>query len=729
MADPQHTGSDRTDGSPVRSLVQHALDHSMIEPVEGGPAAAQSPSSRAAARLSRGTSRIATRIWTFVWADDLPLGERVNHWVGSLVGGGIGAELFLHETYLMAAGTLGGWLLAAFYYGGPHGLSAVQADLLPPDWHPPLALPLAPDDRGAPAHSQLPAAHPASFPPSQPASAPARLARWGEQPAPAPRAGLVWNEPPHAPGAGPVATPLAASVWSPPPEPAAPGHAPSPRGYVFTPQQDGRTVVTPFDQASMPSAADRAELQEVTRLEAAEEQLRKALSAAKVQITFTELAGAFTRYGQQWTVSLSGGMTIEDVTSRLPKIEAAWKVPQSGAVYAKPAPGGTKNQVLLDRLDTDPLVRPRASQRIPYGSVSFARDPAPLGFGADGVPDVLTMLRRHIGLIGANRSGKSTLLHNLLMFLTACPDVVYWLIDLQGAALPPWSRTAGRYAWDPAGAVRLLEAALALGQVRARRLGILGEQFVDSEDDELQVNHEPTAADPALVVVIDEASLLALRAPESVNLIVEIGNTLAKAGVTLLYGNQRDDQRTTGSAAIRKAMLEKIAMRCESQDDVDRFLGEELRAAGWLAHLIKQQGEYYHFSEIEGDKSNPLRARTTQLHPADLKASIREADGRRPRFPVHLTRELPMAVQRESFDEALAAIAHLMRAAGEDRIGAEALRTRLTTRDPQLWLPDAVNRELKARSINPQSIKAGDGSDSNMSGYYLRQFDNTLQDA
>lgn len=454
--------------------------------------------------------------------------------------------------------------------------------------------------------------------------------------------------------------------------------------------------------------------------EAAREALQRALAAPKVglgKFALVDSGGFIPPHGQRWILRMQGGATVGDVIGKLENLESAWQVPRRRSVLATPAPGGA-DLVEVKRLDIDPLDRVPPLAAHTAGAVSI-REPFALGHAEDGTPDRISLLRRHVGVIAANGAGKSTLQWTLLARMTACCDVVYWLIDLQGsAALRTWESCAGRTAYDLERARFLLRAAFAFAQHRAAGLGENATAFIDSDDEDLDVNHEPTPDDPALILVIEEGSLLA-DDPECVELILKILRTGRKAAVTLVYVNQRGTDRATGSASIRKEFVEKIMMRCEG-DDVDLFLGEGMRAKGWLPDLITLPGVYYRLNVVDDPNPTPRRCRTSYATPAQVKPAIRAARTTRPHFPRHVARALPYALETEDFDQALDALTCQMAARGEDRIATGELAARLANRDPHRWAQIDVLAQLRTRGQHPQqSMRLPGGEKGN--GYLLTQ--------
>jgi hypothetical protein len=675
-------------------------DAGTLDPPAAGPAASTPLGQRAQARLTRGSTRIATNISTFAKAEGHSWQDRGGRWFCLALGCFCAGDLALHRTLASLAVVAVGWLGAAFYYGGPAGEPGPDPA--------PDAEEEADDPEAEPDDSDQPAG-PLALPPGAPAVS-ALL------PAPPPQ--------PH-----PLTLDHTAALPTPPPQPAF--VAPVGTAYRIQDLADGSRVVHVVGGDEL-DAADpaREQLDAVDILKAAEQALREALTAKQVQLPVSGISGSFTPYGQRWVITLTGGATVADVNGKLANLESAWGLPEGGAVYATPNPGGRKNEVVLTRVDQDPLDVVHRTPRVPYGSVSI-KDPALIGRLENGQEDRISLLRRNIGIIAANRSGKSTLEWNLLNHLTACRDAIYWLIDLQGSAsLRTWAKTAGRTAWTLDDARRLVQAAFEFAQVRAHQLGERAEAYIGEDGTQLEVNHDPTPEAPALVLVIDEGSLLA-DDKELIGVLLDLMRTGPKGCVTVVYANQRDEEGSTGSASIRKEFGERIMMRCE-ESDVDRFLGKPLRLAGFTPHLIRLQGVYYRVNFIDDPDRTPTprRARTTWPDNEDMRAGIREALRHgRPTFRTAETCRVSIAMQPESFTEALSGVIYQLKARRQDRISTEDLRTSIQLRDPQAWSPlSTIDAGLSELNLTATSIKKP-GTTNNMNGYYVHQLANALAGA
>lgn len=649
-----------------RTAWQHAADH--VGPITAPNiyASARTPLvARAQARMARGAGRIFTRGSAFVRGDGLDWSDRAGRWFVMGIAGFVIEQSVATGPAAVGVSLGAGaaaWVGACWLYGGPHGERAVEhlGD-----------------------HEHEDDEQPRMLPPGGPAPAAA----------------------PHIPHA---AQPAAAAV---------------PVGGMFqiTDLGSGRTVVHRLGDEETPVPAPvQAVVEGLTNVQAARADLAAALAVGKVGLAGSEvLGGGFTPTGSRWLVRLPAGFTIAHLNDKLDNLESAWDLPETSQLFAHKDPS-SKRAVVITRLDRDPLVTVPSTPRIAFGSVSI-REPATVGVREDGLPAAIPLLRRHVGVVGGNGSGKTSLVWNTLLHMTASPDAVYWLIDLQGsAAMKMFESTAGQVAWDPGRAELLLDAAFEFAQARAEELGEGARAFIESDEPgSLEVNWEPSPDGPQLTLVIEEASEIALAG--LMGKVTRLVRLTRKCAVTVQLINQRSDEKTMGDASIRKELTAKAAMRMDA-GDVDMFLGKGMRAEGWLADRITMPGVTYLHDSLAEVAPQPVRARTTYPDPTDVRAVIRACQPHRPHLEARNTRHLAIAVSPETFADAVAAVAtRLARLENADRVSVSDLKHRLAVRDPQ-WTGIDLVPELRSLGIEPQqSMRFGASERTN--GYYLHQLD------
>jgi hypothetical protein len=389
------------------------------------------------------------------------------------------------------------------------------------------------------------------------------------------------------------------------------------------------------------------------------------------------------RTPDMWTahLELPAGRTAEDIIGKLKPLESTMNVrPLSLMPRQDPE---LARQAYLTRLIRDPLAGMVKGPHVPFGSVSITR-PYRLGTFEDGEPVLLDMLGKHVGVVGTNGSGKSNLLGAILENLSASPDVVIWPIDLQGSAsLIPWELCAGRpVATTPEEAHDYLRDAFAISQRRAKILGRRVRNYVLSDGlGTSEYDWAPTRDEPALVIPIDEFSLLNdEKALKLVEYVLKIMRTGRKSRVTILLANQRADEKTMGRAAIRKELTMKLLMRCEA-GDVDFFLGNGFRSSGWLADRFGLPGLFFING---GPHQTPRRARIPEMTLPGVREAIRDYAPQREsiQLDAESTFGLAEAVREEDWTEALTAVViGLMEDNGIDRITTAGLMDAMTKRN------------------------------------------------
>ncbi|MGH3755163.1 MAG: hypothetical protein ACRDRP_21215 [Pseudonocardiaceae bacterium] len=180
-----------------------------------------------------------------------------------------------------------------------------------------------------------------------------------------------------------------------------------------------------------------------------------------------------------------------------------------------------------------------------------------------------------------------------------------WGVDLKGGMeLGPWAPCLDRLATTPAQAAELLADAVAILNARGARLADAGQRL-----------WQPSPAEPALVVIIDEYAELSDDAPAAVN---HAGSTARRGravAVTLLVATQRPTQKAMGSGAVRSQMDVRVCLRVRERRDVDLVLGQGMLAAGWHAHTLDAPGK---FLVSTPEHTTPRRARAYLLNDTDV---------------------------------------------------------------------------------------------------------------
>jgi S-DNA-T family DNA segregation ATPase FtsK/SpoIIIE len=309
-------------------------------------------------------------------------------------------------------------------------------------------------------------------------------------------------------------------------------------------------------------------------------------------------------WGWRARVGLRRGQTATDVIAKVSALESGLGT-RPGAVRVEPDPARA-DHCLIRVLDADPharaIVWPATTSSTESRTVTA---PIPLGLFEDASPVAVTLAHRHALIGGVAGAGKSGILNAILASLTGCPDVVLWGVDLKGGMeLGPWASCLDRLATTPTQATELLADAVAILDTRAARLAAAGQRI-----------RQPSPAEPALVVVIDEYAELSDDAPAAVGHADSTARRGRAVAVTLLVATQRPTQKAMGSGAVRSQMDVRVCLRVRERRDVDLVLGQGMLAAGWHAHTLDAPGK---FLISTPEHTTPRRARAYLLTDTDV---------------------------------------------------------------------------------------------------------------
>jgi DNA segregation ATPase FtsK/SpoIIIE, S-DNA-T family len=311
------------------------------------------------------------------------------------------------------------------------------------------------------------------------------------------------------------------------------------------------------------------------------------------------MSAVVDRWGWHARIGLPPGKTAADLINSAPALESGLHT-RPGAVRVEPDPDRADHAVIRV-LTTDPHAQvipyPTGTEPAPDRSIHH---PIPLGLFEDAQPVTLRLAHRHGLLGGVAGAGKSGVLNVILAELVACPDVVLWGIDLKGGMeLQPWASCLGRLATTPDAAAALLGDMVAVLEARAHQLAANGQRL-----------WMPTAATPALIVVIDEYAELADESVVAIGHADSIARRGRAVAVTLLAATQRPTQKAMGSGAVRSQMDVRVCLRVRERRDVDLILGQGMLAAGWAADTLNAPGK---FLVSTPEHTTPRRARAYRL--------------------------------------------------------------------------------------------------------------------
>lgn len=161
---------------------------------------------------------------------------------------------------------------------------------------------------------------------------------------------------------------------------------------------------------------------------------------------------------------------------------------------------------------------------------------------------------RILAVVGKKGAGKSVTVHSLLADLAPCRDVRLVGIDVpkRGHTLAAWARRLHCLATTPAEAVDALREVY---EVIGQRGASLGSPV-----------HQPTPAEPAYVVVVEELGATVEQHDEIGALLASIGRLVRSASVSLLLVDQRPDH-TTWPGVLRSNVDDVLAGRMGRRGD------------------------------------------------------------------------------------------------------------------------------------------------------------------
>ncbi len=284
---------------------------------------------------------------------------------------------------------------------------------------------------------------------------------------------------------------------------------------------------------------------------------------------------------QQWDnghgfslfAELPPNATWDRIQSTARALAAAARLPRGVAIHVQE--GDVQGRVILDIPTVDVF----------SGTHPYPDDFSPLSiltgvpWGLNPLGEPITVFLREAGalILGPPGSGKSTFLDGVLIGFSRCTDELTWVIDFKAGAvgLPwvrPWLEAQGRLAprpgqepapagtlpgvdWlasTPAEALRMLNAALAIGEARQRAYQGL---MVDHDTSLLPISQKI----PQIMIVIDEGAELLSAANFQDRTLREVQDKLRKVirtlramGIRVVLTAVDGNVSALGDSSIRK---------------------------------------------------------------------------------------------------------------------------------------------------------------------------------
>lgn len=231
----------------------------------------------------------------------------------------------------------------------------------------------------------------------------------------------------------------------------------------------------------------------------------------------------------------------------------------------------------------------------------------------------LHLLATHVLIGGATRRGKGSVLWSLVRALAggiSCGLVRLWVIDPKGGMEFAIGRPMfARFACKSFEAMAdLLDEAVAVMRERQGRLA--GAVRV----------HTPTAADPLVVVVIDEMAALTAYLQDSdlkKRIAGSLGLLLSQgAGVGVLVVAALQDPRKE-VLPFRDLFPTRIALGLTEESQVDMVLGDGARNRGALADQMPRWAKGVGYVLLDGTP-DPVRVRFSYISDDDIRAMARD---------------------------------------------------------------------------------------------------------
>lgn len=334
------------------------------------------------------------------------------------------------------------------------------------------------------------------------------------------------------------------------------------------------------------------------------------------------------------------------------------------------------------------------------------RVPAVLGRHLFGTPLRLNLMT-HIGLVGRQRSGKSSGLWSIIDHISQCSNArIIGGIDYTGGpAFPVWRGVIPSRATNPRDAYALLDRVI---DETRRRTTLLGAR-AESDEADITDNWQPTRADPAWFLLVDE--LHAMSDDEDLMAkVVYLARTSAKAAIYLVLSTQKAGKDDFALTALRSNINLKVMFSCEA-GDITMMLGGGMLEAGWRPNKLKPaQGDVpYDAGKAfvwDGDHQTPEVVRLTRLAIEDCRDRARAllASGAL-ETPPDTEETQATALLDEAF-------AHYEL----DRVPTRWLGEFLTERDNG-WTLERLQRALASQGVTPSQLGPGAWAEKNPRGY------------
>jgi hypothetical protein len=366
----------------------------------------------------------------------------------------------------------------------------------------------------------------------------------------------------------------------------------------------------------------------------------------------------------------------------------------------------------------NPLANVPEAPWIPAGTVS-GWGPLDLGLSADpSCPYELTLVMRHIMVIGRTRSGKTVHLSNIIDRLSATADTIVCAGCLvKSAVFDSWRSIIYKKAETVAELAELLEWMIAQIKLRDQML-----KDINSDDDpDNDIDKWNPTLGPAIVGILDEWPEAAeydgtgvhKDDPNLLGMVKRIMRTGAGLGVSVILGVQASGNQDWGSSVLDKQTAVKIVGPCTEADTVD-ILGKSKRDQGYAPHLLQPADEHNindaGMAVVDGPGFGSDYVRGYRPFKVKARAIRREAEwaqqGNRPMLPIE-SHTLPAAyIDAKELPPALTAVEMALQHYNAD-ILSSALVVKYANAQGDKWtqasLATALGKESPAVAVKTRS--------------------------
>lgn len=310
------------------------------------------------------------------------------------------------------------------------------------------------------------------------------------------------------------------------------------------------------------------------------------------------------RYVDRLTVQLAAGQTPEDFENQADGLAHAAASRSCRVVVDRPG------RIVLEMARLDPLATVVAALPIREGCDLWS---VPVGVREDGSAWLIRLAGSHVLVVGVTGAGKGSVMWSLLRGIAPAVRggvAQVWAVDPKGGMeLSSGQAMFARFAADEFETMAdLLDDAVALMRERAARLAGHTRR------------HEPSSADPLVVLLIDElANLTAYlqdrklrdRIAQSVAVLLTQGRAV---GVTVVAALQDPRKEVI---AFRNLFPTKVALRLDEPSQVDMVLGDGARRRGARCDQIPESLPGVGYVRVDGVRE-PVRVRAAFVSDADI---------------------------------------------------------------------------------------------------------------